>query len=202
LGAAFVGAIILATSAGCGDEQAARSSSEAVLGADLPIAPLSRNEEIYQTVDELAASSSDVVVGPVASVESLGTPDTADDPNASEYFLVTVKPDSVIKTSGKTETIAFIWEGFISESGDRAARVIQDGVSMPDVGDRLLLFLRPENPDRAALFENRAALQVNTLDGILYVDNGKLTTQLHGEGRPAHTLVGQDVNAVSDALPR
>lgn len=200
-GVTFVAVLGLALSGvGCGVEQSGRSSSEAALDADLPIAPLFRNEEVYRTLDELAAGSSDIVIGTVTAVESLGTPDSTDDPHASEYFLVTVNPDSVVKSSDGAERIAFVWEGFLSESGTRTARVIQDGVSMPDVNDRLLLFLRPENSDRAALFDNRATMQVNTLDGILYVDGGELVTQLHGEGRPAHSLAGQDINHVTDTL--
>jgi hypothetical protein len=182
-----------------------RSSAEARLGADLPISPLEREEKIYQSVDEIASVSTVIVSGTVSAVDSLGYPEIGEAP-ASEYFLITVTPTTTVKGDIPNE-VSFAWEGFGTKPGAgeeriRTTRVVQAGVSMPDVGDELLLFLAPEDQQREAFFGRKDLHQVVTLDGILYVDDGILTTQLidYGKARAASSLDGRPLEEVINSL--
>lgn len=194
----LVGLMLLAVAVAACGSQTTIPVEDARLGNDLPTTAGHASEEVYASPAALAAASDDVVVGEVTSVVSIGTPDAFQDPNPSEYFILGIRPDVVLKGSPNGDkTIA--WEGFITDGeGTRTLRVTRNGVNMPDEGDRLLLFLTPESPDRVAFFENATTHRVNTLDGILYVDdNDQLVTTLVGTGRPAHQLAGETL----DALP-
>jgi|CXWL01.1.fsa_nt_gi hypothetical protein len=184
------------------------SSAEAKLGAELPAGLLISEEDIYSSVEEMAAGSTAIVSGAVVAVDSLGFPNLLDDPSASEYFLVTVTAETVVKGDVASKEVSFFWEGFVTEAGSgeervRAGRIVQNGISMPDVGDRLFLFLAPVRPDLSEWLGGKASHQVNTLDGILYVDNGMLVTQLDGFGRPrpAQALNGRPLDEVVQSLP-
>ncbi|MDF1598111.1 MAG: hypothetical protein P1T08_18740 [Acidimicrobiia bacterium] len=164
---------------------------------DLPVTNSEVNETPYDNIASLTDASDLVIVGEVLAVRSIGTPDEAEDPHASEYFMVTVQPEKTLKgTAPSAVTIA--WEGFITDgSGNRTLRVERSGVGMPELGMRVLLYLLEESRERSDFFGGEISHRLNTLDGILFVGaDGRLTTPLHGENRPAHQLSGSKVDEI------
>jgi hypothetical protein len=136
----------------------------------------------------------------VIAVNSIGFPDP-EDRLPSEYFIVTVEPERSVVGS-KPSAITILWEGFLTDgAGNRTMRFEQNGVAMPDEGERLLLFLIDESPERKNLVGGGITHQLNTLDGILYIDGeDRLITTLYGTDRPAHQLAGQELGAVETLL--
>lgn len=186
-------------SSDAGDIATRRVATETTaMGGDLPATELHRSEERAASLNELAKTSTRVVVGTVSALTSLGFPDSEQDPNASEYFRVDVESDRDLKGKGAA---SFVWEGFISDGkGNRMLRVIQDGVEMPQVGERIVVFLKPPSEGAAKIFGADVA-EVNTLDGILTVDaNDALRTKLAGTDRVAHELSGMSVEDLASSL--
>ncbi len=200
----LVGGLLVA---GCGSGNAAGRApmsdsaallSDAELEADLQVTALNRSEPTYATLAELVRTSSRVAIGKVSAVTSLGFPDAAEDPHASEYFRLNIETTKDLKGSGP---MAVSWEGFVTDGkGERTLRIVQNGISMPDVGDELLRFLSPMPPGGQRLLGEDLSI-VNTLDGVLYIQpDGTLHTELSGEGRVSHELNGQRVDDVVTAI--
>ena len=164
----------------------------------LPIATVYNLEEIFPSVEAMAADADVIVVGNVVAVDSFGTPEIADDPNPSEYFTITVAVTDDIKSDRDASKVSFVWEGFITRDEKRTQRVETDGIPMPVVGDDLLLFLIPEKPSVLAAWGAEHEFAVDTLDGILAItDDGKILAQVNAkETRPSGQIDGETLDEV------
>lgn len=185
--------------AGCTGE----SPTSVQLEPDLPVVNVEAGgvpgDGFYATPQEMADATKLIVYGTVTGVQSIGAPNAADDPNASEYFVITLEPIATLK-GATPEPPTFLWEGFVTDAGTRQARVTLDGVAMPDVGDELVVFLNDESPMRVNEFGDHADYLVETADGIYYVRDGELLTELSGRGRVGHQLNGQRLSELADIL--
>lgn len=191
----LVGLVMM--SASCSSD-APVSSTAGLTGTELPALPQWRDEVAFDDPQTLAQASSAVVAATVMSVESIGVVDATEDLHPSEYFRITAAVDDELFGAIDSSTITIGWEGFVTDGQVRTGRLVIQGISMPDKGDQLLLFLRPEDAARATLLDlGSDAWAINTLDGILWIDAGKLATDLVGSGRPAHALRGMTPTQVA-----
>jgi hypothetical protein len=208
--------------------QLAVSSPQASLGSELPIVHVEALETApVQSLDELVDKSSEIVAGVVMSVESLGmSSEETDSVEAPEFLLITVAVGTRVKGDPAKTSVSFIWEGFIlspakmppapldtsgvpaaapvdrSQPHVRTARVVFNGVSTPDLGDQLLLFLTPIGPERANYVGVHDIFDVNQSDGLLYIVDGVLLTEVIGNDRVSRTLIGRNVDDVMVTLTK
>ncbi len=192
---------------GCGSDGEPLRSATAALGADLPVSDGDSYGPVYESFAELAAVSELVVIGEVTSQVSLGVPDASDDPNADEYIGLTVGIErTLIGAPEPTGEVTIAWDAFITEVTDggtraRVRRLVWDGVSMPDVGDRLLLFLAPTSAETSALYPGGISHEYVSLDGVLYIEEGgHLLTEIEGEWHFSRDLIGKTVDEAADLL--
>jgi hypothetical protein len=135
--------------------------AKAELGSDLPATLSEPHEELYETVESLVWASELIVVGEVVSVESIGTPDWRDDPSASEYFIVGVRPNRTLKgTSPNAITIG--WEAFVTDGKGTAQ------CALSRMGSRFPIrttppFLVGERPERNTFLGGGASHALHTL---------------------------------------
>lgn len=208
-------------------EQLAVSSPKATLGSELPIVHIEALEIApVKSVEELVGKSSEIVAGVVTSVESLGISSAeSGSVEAPEFLLITVAVERRVKGDPAKTFVSFAWEGFImspeemppapldtsgvpaaapvdrSQPHVRTARVVFNGVSTPDLGDQLLLFLTPISAERADYVGVHDIFDVNTSDGILYIVDGVLMTEVTGDDdRVSRTLIGRNVDDVTETL--
>lgn len=135
----------------------------------------------FETVEEMAASSTIVMVGTVTAVESRGLGDVEEDPNPTEYVAVIVDPDKVIK--GDPEgPVSYLLSAFVTDgAGRRLYELVTDGLPIPIEGDQLLLFLQPEERQGSPLLENVSHMPVNS-SGVAFVEGEVVTTASESNG--------------------
>lgn len=188
--------------AGCSD--AGSTAQDRASSKVLPIAYLHRDETTYDSVSALATSSSAVVTGSVVSSDSLGAPDLKEDPNASEFLRIGVKVDQVLSGVAPKDGVVYIpWDSYVTQGNgsERKIEVVQEGLKIPQVGEQLLLFLRPAPPSMIESFGGRVDSVVNTLDGILRIQqDSTLDTTIEGSNRLARTLIGKTVADVKTEI--
>jgi hypothetical protein len=204
------------------------SSPKATLGSELPIVHIEALEIApVKSVEELVRKSSDIVAGVVTSVESLGiSSEETGSVEATEFLLISVAVETRFKGDPATTSVSFIWQGFIvspekvqaapldtsgvpaaapvdrSHPHIRTARVVFNGVSTPDLGDQLLLFLTPISPERADYVGVHDIFDVNPSDGLLYIVDGVLVTEVTGNDRVSRTLIGRNVDELTVTLAK
>ena len=207
-------------------EQLAVSSPKATLGSELPIVHIEALEIApFKSVEDMARESSEIVAGVVTSVESLGiSSEESLAVEAPEFLLITVAVETRVKGDPAKTSVSFVWEGFMmspekmpsapldtsgvpaaapvdrSQPHVRTSRVVFNGVSTPDLGDQLLLFLTPISAERADYVGVHHSFDVNPSDGLLYIVDGVLVTEVNGNDRVSRTLIGRSVDDVTETL--
>ncbi|MDQ3738143.1 MAG: hypothetical protein M3337_03120 [Actinomycetota bacterium] len=136
-------------------------------------------EPSFASVDEMASASDLVVTGEVTSIRSLGRRDTAEDQNASEYVAVVVGIDEIIKGDGDSEVI-LAWEAYVTDGdGTRAYEMVANGVRVPRQGDRMLLFLTPQEPALIDRFDGVPTHRLIRLEGAAYLEDDTIVAGSH-----------------------
>lgn len=124
----------------------------------------------FDSIGEMGAAASVVVVGEVVEVTSLGRPFLDRDPDANEFVAITIETTDTLRGDPIAE-IVLPWEAFGTDGdGERTSTLITNGIRPADVGDRLVLFLRPADPQFAEFVGGDPTHQLVKLDGIAYLD--------------------------------
>jgi len=200
--------LVLAVACGAVDDTlpgatSTEGSDDGTTDSTLETTILERNEEVFVSVAEIGRASTDVVVGMVSHTGSIGTPDVAEDPHASEFIAVTVDVEEALKGQPDKQVV-FAWEAYLTDGGGkRTMEILAEGLPIPKVGDRLLLFLVPEDKERVELFGAELTHRPITLDGLAYIDGS--TVELVAdkfEGDLGDSLLGLALPAIRAEVSR
>lgn len=150
----------------------------------------------FASVDEMSRASELIIIGDVVSVSSLGRPSVRENETAAEYVEVQVKTSDVLKGEDPG-VVSLGWAAFATDAdGNRIATRIENGIYPPALGDRMLLFLVPIDPNYQEYLGGSPTHDVVKLDGMLFIEDGLVSA---GEpGSPALAeLSGLEVEAVA-----
>ena len=102
---------------------------------ELPIRDVVSLAPVFSSIDELADVSDVVMITTVTSVSVYGIVDAGEDPNPSEWALLTLKPERVFRGNVVAEPVV-AWEMFVTDGhGKRLFELTHDGVPNPEVND-------------------------------------------------------------------
>lgn len=154
------------------------------------------------TFDSIGAMGDDatlVVVGEVVEVTSLGRPFADRDPDANEFVSITVETIDTL-AGDPVDEIVLPWESFGTDAdGTRTTTLVTNGIRPADVGDRLVLFLRPADPQFAEFLGGTPTHQLVKLDGIAFLAEGRVfATELGSTA--AEQLLGMSADDIRAAL--
>lgn len=122
------------------------------------------------SVERLAADSDVVLVATVELVESLGRPAIAEDEFADEYLAVSLRADEVLE-GDESDPVVLPWQGFnVDADGNRVATWVINGLPVPRVGDRMLLFLVDIDPAASRAFGGVPTHVPTQLEGVAFLD--------------------------------
>jgi hypothetical protein len=202
----IVAASLVALGAGCAADPAssaqATSSPPAVAedGARVAGEPYhleTVDKAYFQTLGEMYLASELVITGEVAGVEPGGilgaTGGHPDEGGLPQMGVITVRIDEVLRGQFEGPTVMVVRESYFNERGTLRPLSL-DGLVTDKVGDEVLWFLEHSAGRPAGTYEHVS------LDGLLYILDGAVTTPLEGEGRLAHRLIGTPIADLLDDL--
>jgi hypothetical protein len=195
-------AVVALGASGCGSGSVDAGNVDAIVRDldSLPATVVDAYEYPFDSLADQMAASDAVVVGTVSDYEDIGLIDQQDDPRPSEYVVLTIDVEQVIQ--GHTPaTIGIPWEAFLTDGdGRRTATVSQNGIDIPRIGERLLLYLVNESEGGRALFGPQATHRPINSDGVLIVgDDGTLSTEVTDPTRLANRIAGATVADIVDS---
>lgn len=153
----------------------------------------------FDSIAEMGEEASLVVVGEVVEVTSLGRPFLDRDPDANEFVAITLETIDTL-TGDPVAEIVLPWEAFGTDAdGERTSTLITNGIRPADVGDRLVLFLQPADPQFAEFLGGNPTHQLVKLDGIAFLDGDAVVATELGS-TAAEQLVGLTVDDIRAAL--
>lgn len=194
--AQFLAAAVLATAvgiAGC-----STPSSTADTNTDgVPLRAMDASEYTnYSDIVQLASSSDYTLVAHVAEVEHGPIYDEGED--IQQIAIVHLESERTLH-GDPPATLSFAMLGWLVDEDDRPlAEYVVEGVRIPAVGTRLLLFLDEAPADDVRRFGASHALV--SYDGIFALEDGVLTTTLEGSGRLGHELAGSKLDDVAELM--
>ncbi len=189
-------ALVAAACSGNSGQAGSAGADQALSASGEPVYFDATDKAYFSTLGQMADAAEIVVLGEIVDVE-LGPILSAGAPAGEDAFLqmalYKVRVDEALKGS-PDEVITVARESFVV-SGDDLRPLSFNGIMPNQVGDAVLWFLEtvPSNP---GMWE-----QVS-LDGLLGVSNGRITTDLDGKERLANSLKGQPLASVLAELRR
>lgn len=151
------------------------------------------------SLGQLIEEASSVVVATAASVESLGRPASAEDPRADEYVGVSLRVDEMVRGEA-IDVVALVWDANqVDPDGRTVATIISNGLRPPQVGDQMLLFIRPADPVWKEHMSGFPTHSPVALDGVAYVSDGRVETVETGSSFGAE-VVGRHLNDVIELI--
>lgn len=153
----------------------------------------------FDSIRDMGDDATLVVVGEVVEVTSLGRPFTDRDPDANEFVSITVEPIDTL-AGDPVDEVVLPWEAFGTDTdGTRTTTLVTNGIRPADVGDRLVLFLQPADPQFAEFLGGTPTHQLVKLDGIAYLNDGRVfATELGSTA--AEQLLGMTADDIRAAL--
>lgn len=153
----------------------------------------------FDSIRDMGDDATLVVVGEVVEVTSLGRPFTDRDPDANEFVSITVETIDTL-AGDPVDEIVLPWEAFGTDAdGTRTTTLVTNGIRPADVGDRLVLFLQPADPQFAEFLGGTPTHQLVKLDGIAYLNDGRVfATELGSTA--AEQLLGMTADDIRAAL--
>lgn len=149
----------------------------------------------FETIEEMAKGSSVVLIGTVKSVDSLGLADVGEDPNPTENVAIVVTPEVQIQGNVDGE-VSIAWPAFVTDgNGTRTFEMVNDGLPVPEPGDRLLLFLVEEDRAGASFFGKVSHRPVNS-SGLAFVEGEVVVLEAQSSGLE-ESLTGKAINEVA-----
>lgn len=168
----------------------------AACSTGLPVTDVMSSPVDYDTAAQMAEASEVVMVATVTTVEDLGVLKVDQDPEPSEWAVLTFTPEEVLLGTDPG-TVTLIWETFVTDgAGNRRFQLTYNGVPTPEVGDRYLLFLKPERPNRAEAFGNRTTHMLTAPFAIMAMDANTVSTEYAGGAAAGVELNGYSIEEV------
>lgn len=165
----------------------------------LPSRPIEVDDGAFDEVSDMGAGAEVVVVGTVREESSLGRPLSDQDPLADEYIGLVIDVESVLQ-GAPIDEVRLAWDAYgVDAEGTRTSSNVMNGIPVPHVGDRLVLFLRPVDGQYAALFDGFPSHAPVALDGVGFVVDGVVTLTDTTAVNAAH-LTGLTVDEIAARL--
>jgi hypothetical protein len=161
----------------------------------LPANPVVIDDGAFTSIEEMAAASELIVVGTVTKETSLGRPHLGARPDANEYVGITVAVDEVLKGEPLEEVLLERDAYVVDENGRRIAENVFNGVPVPDVGDRLVLFLNPVDEQSAHFPGGFPSHTPVMIDGVGFLEGKAIT--IADDSSP---LVGTTLDQITAAM--
>lgn len=160
-------------------------------------------DRYHSSLVDMAAAAELVAVGSVSEVKSLryeGEPSTGDE--RREVVAITIQVEQLVKGNWSGQTISLPWDAFrVDEDGTRTATYVVEGIGVPEVGQRLFLFVDPINADEYAFWgEGNVTHQLTTYEGIFRVVDGVVSSDLDDANRLPHTYNGAYLEDMIDEI--
>ncbi|HHC08169.1 MAG TPA: hypothetical protein ENK55_05585 [Actinobacteria bacterium] len=166
----------------------------------LPITDIHGYAPQFGSVEEMAAASDLIVVASVVALEPLGALRVDEDPNPSEWTVIRFAVGEVL-AGAPVDEVSLMWEAFATDGeGRRVLQFTLDGIPLPQVGDRYLLFLEAESEARAAVFEGRASHRLVIPAGMMAIVDGRVASEYRGGSPVGKALDGLTVDRVTERL--
>ncbi len=164
------------------------SPSEEVVVQGEPYYMSAVDKAYYQTLAELFNAAEVVVVGEVVKVEPgvilSGAGVHPDEEGFPQMGVITVRVDQLLRGAVKGSTATVHRESFLNEAGELRPLILE-GFGPDRVGNKVLWFLeqRPDWPE--------GIYEMVSFDGLLYIEDGMITTPRSGEDTLAHETAGR-----------
>ena len=147
----------------------------------------------YQSLEEMYKASEIVIVGEVVDfepgefVEPSGV--HPDESGFLQMGVITVRVDEILRGKLDGDTVTVERESFMNED-DELRPLIFEGFGAERVGNDVLWFLeqRPGRPDEV--------YEMVSFDGLLYIEDGVITTPRAGDDTLAHETSGRTAGDV------
>lgn len=150
----------------------------------------------FSSATELAELSDLVVIGEAGSVTSAGLANAEEDPSPSEYVSIEVKIEEVLKGTAPA-TVRLIWDAYITDGKNRVLEIVANGLAVPKVGERFLLFIGPVSDTRKELFGDLVTHDLVTLRGVFRLDGDIVSSTYTGDNPAADDLDGKNLDEVA-----
>jgi hypothetical protein len=151
----------------------------------------------YQSLEEMYKASEIVLVGEVVEVEPgeilSGVGVHPDEEGFPQMGVMTVRVDELLRGSLKGSTVTVVRESFLNDDGELDPLILE-GFGAEQVGNDVVWFLeqRPGRSDEV--------YEMISFDGLLYIEDGVISTPRAGEGTLAHQTAGRSADEVIDEL--
>lgn len=155
----------------------------------------------FTSATELAEISDLVVIGEVGSVTSAGLVNAEEDPNPSEYVSIEVKIEEALKGTAPA-TVRLIWDAYLTDGKNRVMEIVANGLAVPKVGERFLLFIGPVSDTRKELFGDLVTHDLVTLRGIFPLKQDTVSNTYIGDNPAADDLDGKSLDEVAVLITR
>ncbi len=166
---------------------------------ELPDEDLIVDDGTFDSLEDMADASDIVLVGEVIDATSIGRPAAATDPTADEFLAITVQPSERLRGSYPGDVV-IAWAAYSTDQdGTRVAVRTVNGVRPPELGDRVVLFLRPVDPGFAEFAGGAPTHELVKLDGIGFVTDD-VVTQVETGSTAAELLRGMTVASLGDVI--
>ena len=167
---------------------------------ELPVTDVKSFSPTFSSLDELADASDVIMIASITSVRLFGVLDAEEDPNPSEWALLSLKPERVFK-GGVSGELVVAWEMFITDGmGKRIFELTHDGVPNPEANDRYLLFLTFEDAARQRVFGGATTHAIVMPVGIMAVVDGKVRSAYEGGSPSGSALNGRSESELASLL--
>ncbi len=139
------------------------------------------------------------MVGTVREESSLGRPNASTDPLADEFLGLTIEVETVL-AGDPVDDVTMAWDAYVVDAdGSRTAANVMNGVPVPHVGDRLVLFLRPVDEQFGAAMGGFPTHAPVALDGVAFLDRDTVTLTDETATQAAH-LTGMTIAQIVSEL--
>ena len=192
--ALVVSALVLLIGA-CGEGSPSSSPTDSI--GDLvdgePFSVSATDKAYYQSLEEMYKASEIVIVGEVVDFEPgefVEPPGVhPDESGFLQMGVITVRVDEILRGKLDGDTVTVERESFMNED-DELRPLIFEGFGAERVGNDVLWFLeqRPGRPDEV--------YEMVSFDGLLYIEDGVITTPRAGGDTLAHETSGRTAGDV------
>jgi len=192
--ALVVSALVLLIGA-CGEGSPSSSPTDSI--GDLvdgePFSVSATDKAYYQSLEEMYKASEIVIVGEVVDFEPgefVEPPGVhPDESGFLQMGVITVRVDEILRGKLDGDTVTVERESFMNED-DELRPLIFEGFGAERVGNDVLWFLeqRPGRPDEV--------YEMVSFDGLLYIEDGVITTPRAGDDTLAHETSGRTAGDV------
>jgi len=185
-------ALALPVSACASVDRSVPATQGTVIEAD-PYSMSAPDKAYYQSLEEMYGASEIVVVGEVVNVvpgEVLsGGGVHPDEDGFPQMGVITVRVDEQLRGTLDSATVTVVRESSLNEGGELRPLILE-GFRGERVGNKVLWFLEQSAGRGVGVYE------MISFDGLLYIEDGVITTPRAGDGTLAHRTAGRSASEV------